>query len=260
VAPFNDIEAVEAIMKRQSDQVAAMIVEPIPMNMGFIPPKPDFLDGLREVCDNHGTILIFDEIKTCGKFYSGASAHYNVRPDMVILGKAIAGGLPLSVIGGKNEIMNRVTPGVLAHAGTFNSNPLCVQAALTSLTEVLTREAMNHATDLAERLANGYRDVVEDKQIEARVQGVGLSGTIMFTDRDVVDWRTFLRCSVGKWFSYYLSMLNRHVVPSGTGHDEQWTVSVQHSREDVDANIEAFKQVAGIVKRFDETMPVVEAI
>ena len=260
VAPFNDIEAVEELMRRNSGEIAAIILEPIPMNMGFVPPRPGFLKGLREICDRYDSVLIFDEIKTCGKFYGGASKHYGVTPDLLILGKAIAGGLPLSAIGGKREVMRGIAPGVLAHAGTFNSNPLCVEAALTSLTKVLTEGAMNHAGRLGDRLARGYKDVIHDSGLEARVQAVGLSGTVLFTDQDVTDWRSFLRCSVGKWFSYYLGMLNRHVIPSGTGSDEQWTVSVQHTKEDIEANIDAFNEVSSIVRRFDESMPVVEAI
>jgi len=260
VAPFNDLEAVEELMKSRRDEVAAIILEPIPMNMGFVPPRIGFLEGLRDISSHYGSVLIFDEIKTCGKFYGGASKHYGVTPDLAILGKAIAGGLPLSAIGGKREIMEGITPGVLAHAGTFNSNPLCVEAALTSLTRVLTEEAMNHASILGDRLSTGYRDIIQDAKLEALVQAVGLSGTILFTGQEVIDWRSFLRCSVGKWFSYYLSMLNRHIIPSGTGSDEQWTVSVQHSQDDIDANIDAFKEAAGIVRKSDERMPMVEAI
>ncbi|WP_455284414.1 aspartate aminotransferase family protein [[Eubacterium] cellulosolvens] len=260
VAPFNNLEAVEELMRRHGGEVAAIILEPIPMNMGFVPPSPRFLEGLRETCDQYGALLVFDEIKTCGKFYGGASKHYGVAPDLLILGKAIAGGLPLSAIGGKREILERIAPGVLAHAGTFNSNPLCVEAALVSLSKILTEEAMNRASGLGERLAQGYRDVIQDTKLVARVQAIGLSGTILFTDREVTDWRSFLRCSVGKWFSYYVSMLNRRVIPSGTGSDEQWTVSVQHTKEDIEANIDAFNEVASIVRRFDESMPVVEAL
>jgi glutamate-1-semialdehyde 2,1-aminomutase len=260
VAPFNNLEAVEELMKRQSDQVAVIILEPIPMNMGFVTPRPGFLEGLRRVCDQYGSLLVFDEIKTCGKFYGGASKHYGVTPDLMTLGKAIAGGLPLSAIGGRKEIMEQIAPGILAHAGTFNSNPLCIESALTSLTKILTKESMNRAAKLGEKLARGYRDVIEDKKLEAKVQAGGLSGTVLFTDQEVVDWRTFLRCSVGKWYSYYVSMLNRRVIPSGTGSDEQWTVSVQHTNEEIDAHITAFEEVADVVKSFKETMPVVEAI
>jgi glutamate-1-semialdehyde 2,1-aminomutase len=259
-APFNDLEAVEQLMRRHRGEVATVILEPIPMNMGFVPPGPGFLKGLREICDHHDSVLIFDEIKTCGKFYGGASKHYGVVPDLMILGKAIAGGLPLSAIGGKSKIMEKIAPGVLAHAGTFNSNPLCVEAALVSLGRILTEEAMNYASGLGEKLAQGCREVIQDAKLQARVQAIGLSGTILFTDREVTDWRSFLRCSVGKWFSYYLSMLNRHVIPSGTGSDEQWTVSVQHTKGDIEENVEAFREVADIIRRFDESMPVVEAI
>ena len=117
VAPFNDLAAVEEIVRSNSANVAGMILEPIPMNMGFILPKPGFLEGLRKLADDYGFVLIFDEIKTCGKFYGGMRDFVNVQPDLITLGKAIGGGVPIAGVAGKRKIMETIVPGVVSHAG-----------------------------------------------------------------------------------------------------------------------------------------------
>lgn len=260
VAPFNDLEAVEELMRREGNEVAAIILEPIPMNMGFVPPKPGFLEGLRCLCDEYGSLLIFDEVKTCGKFYGGAQARFGVRADLVALGKALAGGLPLSAVGGRRDVMEALVPGVVSHAGTFNANPLSVTAGLVTLREILTEAALAQASRLGEELAKGYRDILKDAGLKAVVQWMGISGNIFFTEGPVENWRDFLRCDVGKWWAYYLGMLNQGVIPEATGPDEQWTVSVLHTQEDVNAALEAFKQVIALLKQFELRLPIVEAI
>ncbi len=260
VAPFNDLEATRRIAETHRDDLAAIILEPIAMNMGFVPGKPDFIRGLRKIADVTGAVLIFDEVKTCGKFFHGISDYYHVEPDMKTMGKAVAGGYPLSVIGGRREIMERIVPGVLSHAGTFNSNPLCVRAAIVTLKEILTEDAFRRLDRLGSILAKGYEDLVKDRRIMAQVQWAGLSGTIMFTDREVLDWRSFQSIDVGKWFAYWLAMLNRGIIPCGTGPDEQWTISVAHTEEDVQKHLQAFGQAAKVVQATSESLPIVEAV
>jgi glutamate-1-semialdehyde 2,1-aminomutase len=261
VAPFNDLEAVEAIMKAHGNEVAGIILEPIPMNMGYVLPKPGFLKGLRDLADEYNSVLIFDEVKTCGKFYRGAAWQYKVKPDLVTMAKAIAGGYPLSVVAGKKEIMKCVVPGLVSHAGTFNSNPLVITAGLVTLSKVLTEEAMNKATKLSEMLAKGYEDIIKDTKIPVIVQWAGLSGTVHFTKaKRVEDWRSFLTSDVSRWFLYSVVMMNRGIIPMAPGPDEQWTVSVQHTKEDIEKHLEVFKQVAEYVRKLDIDMPMVEAL
>ncbi len=261
VAPFNDLEAVETIMRTHGNDVAGIILEPIPMNMGYILPKPGFLQGIRDLANEYNSVLIFDEVKTSGKFYGGAAGHFKVKPDLVTMAKAIAGGYPLSLVGGKKEIMRSVVPGVVSHAGTFNSNPLCITAGLVTLSEILTEEAMSKATKLSETLAKGYMEIIEDTKIQVIVQWAGTSGTCHFTKvKKIEDWRSFLTSDVARWYLYLIVMMNRGIIPMAPGPDEQWTVSVQHTKEDIEQHLEVFRQVAEHVRKMDIEMPMVEAV
>jgi len=260
VAPFNNLEAVEEIVRRNSSDIAGMILEPIPMNMGFVLPKPGFLEGLRKVADEHNFVLIFDEIKTCGKFYGGISEYVNVKADLITLGKAIGGGVPISAIAGKREIMETIVPGVVSHAGTFNSNPLCVAAGIATLSRVLTRAAMNKATRFSDTLSKAYQDIIEDEGLVAQMSQAGVSGAIAFSSKPVTDWRSFQACDTGKWFAYCFAMMNRGIIPAGPSPDEQWTVSVVHTKDEIEEHIEAFKEVAPYVKTYAKKAEIVEAI
>ncbi len=260
IAPFNDLNACETLIRRYGEDLATIILEPIPMNMGFVLPEKGFLEGLRRLADEFGCLLFFDEIKTCGKFYRGAADHFKVKPDLCTMGKAIAGGFPLSVIAGSRKVMETIVPGQVSHAGTFNSNPLSVRAAIVTLRDILTEAGFNHVEKLGERLARGYADVVRDRKLDAQVQWTGLSGTIHFSKQPVKNWRTFLKTDTATWYLFYLSMLNRGIIPTGTGPDEQWTVSVQHTVEEVDRAVEGFQKVADSLKTVKESMPLVEAL
>lgn len=262
IAPFNDLEAVEAVMEKHGNEVAAIILEPIPMNMGYILPKPGFLKGLRKIADEYNSVLIFDEVKTSGKFYRGATGHFKVKPDLLTMAKAIAGGYPLSLVAGKKDIMNSVVPGTVSHAGTFNSNSLSIAAGIVTLSKILTEKAMNDATKLSERLAKGYEDIIEDANINAIVQWAGTSGTVHFTKaKKIENWRDFITTiDVARWYLYTVVMMNRGIVPSALGPDEQWTISVQHTKKDIERHLEVFKEVAGYVRKLDLEMPMVEAI
>jgi len=260
VAPFNDLAATEVVTRGHEDDVAALILEPIPMNMGFVLPKPGFLEGLRKMCDRIGALLIFDEVKTSGKFYGGAEEAFGVRPDMKVVGKAIGGGFPIAAVTGRADILDSVEPGVVSHAGTFNSNPFSVAAARTTLEEILTRGAMEAAAKLGDRLGRGYRDTLADRKVQGHAQFKGISGTVAFGPAPVVDWRTFLDLDVGRWSGYYAAMMNRGIIPMATGPDEQWTVSVQHAVADIDAHLEAFDAVARLLPSFHAAFSLVESV
>lgn len=260
IAPFNNLEAVNELMHENVDQVAGIILEPIPMNMGFIMPQKGFLEGLRKICDEYGCLLIFDEVKTCGKFYGGAEDAFHVKPDLKVMGKAVAGGLPLSVLAGKRPIMEQIVPGQIAHAGTFNANPLSVTAGIVTLTEILTKEKMGFVSELGNTLGKGCVEILEGVKVRATTQFLGLSGTIHFGVDRVANWRDFLEVDFGKWYTMYAAMLNRGIIPMGTGPDEQWTISVQHSKEDVEKYLEAFKEVAKEISQPSQAVPLVEAL
>ena len=251
---------IEQLVRKNSADIAGMILEPIPMNMGYVLPKRGFLEGLRKLADDNRFILIFDEIKTCGKLYGGISEYENVKPDLITLGKAIGGGVPISAIAGKKEIMETIVPGVVSHAGTFNSNPLCVAAGIVTLSKVLTRNAMSKATELSNTLAKGYSDIIKDEGLVAQMSNAGISGAIAFSPKPVTDWRAFQACDTGKWFAYCFAMMNHGIIPAGPSPDEQWTVSVMHTKEEIEEHLEAFKTVAPYVKNYAGKAEIAEAV
>jgi len=231
---------VEILLSEHPDEVAAVILEPVAMNIGLVPADKEFMWGLRRLCDEYGVVLIFDEVKTSGKLYGGAEEYYGVRPDMKTMAKAVAGGYPLSIIGGRREIMEEVGPGKIPHAGTFNSNPLAVDAAIATLTEALTRDAMDRTIRLNEELARAYSDILGDAGVPHNIKVFGNSATVFFTENEIKNWHDFLRFNhVGMWWAYFIAMMNRGVVPTAPGYDEQWTISVQHTEEDIEKTIEA---------------------
>jgi glutamate-1-semialdehyde 2,1-aminomutase len=244
VAPFNDLAATERIAREHADDLAAIIAEPIPMNMGFILPEEGFFPGLRELCDRLGALLILDEIKTGAKYPHGGAARVGVRADLITLGKSIACGVPLSAIAAGPGILDEVGPRKVAHAGTYNSNPLAMAACLASLDHILTEGGLERSARLNARLAKGYGEVFDDAGVTAHVAADGVSGTVVFADHPVRNWRDFLTVDGDRSMLYYYLCLNKGLIPSGTGPDEQWTISVQHSDADVDRHLEILGTVA----------------
>jgi len=251
---------VEALATEHADDIAGIILEPVPMNMGYVHPKPGFLDGLRRIATEIGALLIFDEVKTCGKWYGGAEEAFGVTPDVKVLGKSIAGGFPLAAVGGTTSIMDQIVPGQIGHAGTFNANPLSISAGLVTMTKILTRAGIRHAQQIGDDLAKGYRDIIRDHGLSMVVQSGGISGTVHFARGAVTDWRSFQDVDVGRWWGYYTAMLNRGIVPMATGPDEQWTSSVAHTKADVARHLDAFEDVAESMKRGRAEMSLVEAV
>ncbi|MFZ0700175.1 MAG: aspartate aminotransferase family protein [Thermoplasmata archaeon] len=244
VAPFNDLEATRAIVREHTHDLAAVITEPIPMNMGFVLPEPGFLPGIRELCDEVGSLLIFDEIKTGAKYPHGGAGRLGVRPDLTTLGKSIACGVPLSAIASREGILDQVGPRKVAHAGTYNSNPLAMAVCLASLDYILTDDALAHCGRLNDRLARGYQEILQDGHVTAHVSHDGPSGTVYFSDHPVRNWRDFLTVDGDRSMRYYYLCLNRGLIPSGTGPDEQWTLSVQHTEQDVNRHLEVLSAIA----------------
>ncbi len=249
VAPYNDLEATEKIMREQGNEIAGVIIEPIAMNMGVVIPDKEFMKGLKELTEEYNSLLIFDEVKTSGKFLRGAQDYFGIRGDIMVVAKSIAGGYPLSAVLARREIFDVVGPNKTAHGGTFNSNILSVSAAYITLTKILTEDGLRHAQQLSQELARGYEDILQDSGIEAHVSHIATSGTIYFCKEPVKNWRDFLRYSnFGRWYAWIMRMLVRGVIPQALGFDEQWTVSVQHSEEDVEKTLEAMKHSVREIK------------
>ena len=193
LAPYNDLEAVEALLREHDGQVAAIIVEPVAGNMGCIPPQPGFLEGLKAACAAHGTLLIFDEVMTGFRLAAGGAAEvYGVTPDMVCFGKVIGGGLPVGAFAARREIMAHLAPeGPVYQAGTLSGNPLAMSAGFTLLSELHAHPEVY--TGLAKRgasLARGIRDVMTEKSIPHQVNQVGSMLSLHLCDAPVVDFET----------------------------------------------------------------------
>ena len=248
IAPYNDLEATRANAREHAEDVAAIIVEPIAMNMGFILPEEGFLPGLRELADELGALLVFDEIKTGAKYAHGGAGRMGVRPDLMLMGKSIACGSPLSAIAARKGVMENVGPRKIAHSGTFNSNPISMACAIATLDHVLTEENLAHAARLNGKLAKGYGEIFRDHHVTAHVAADGPSGTVFFSDHPVRDWRSFLTVDGERSMLYYYACLNKGLIPSGTGPDEQWTVSVVHTDAEVERHLSVLDGVADQLK------------
>jgi glutamate-1-semialdehyde 2,1-aminomutase len=249
VAQFNDLESVRARFEENLNEVACVIVEPIMLNMGVTEPLPDFLPGLRALCDEYNALLIFDEVKTGVKIApGGATEHYKVRPDIACLAKAIGGGLPLAAFGASAEIMEELNSLRVIHVGTYASNPITLAAADVTLREILTDDVYPRVFALNRRLVDGYGAIIREHTLPFYANGVGSMGTINFKKdvmRDYRDWVVLDRRASHAW---YLGMLNEGILPQPPGPDEQWTISVQHTEADVEAHLKAFAKVAPLLK------------
>src|SRR5258708_10015749 len=157
IATFNDLASVERRFKENPGEIAAIILEPILMNVGLCMPQPGFLEGLREIATRNGALLIFDEVKTGAQLgWGGASEYFGVTPDMICLAKSIGGGLPLAAFGTHKSVMDLISQHKVFHGGTYNTNPVSMAAGLATFREVLTRENYTHVDKLSKKLTEGY--------------------------------------------------------------------------------------------------------
>jgi glutamate-1-semialdehyde 2,1-aminomutase len=237
IVPFNDVEALEATLAEHGDRIGALIMEPVMMNAGIILPMPGYLEKVRELCTKHNVVLIFDEVKTGVTIAAGgATEYFGVQPDMVTLAKAIGGGTPVGAFGGSAAVMDEIASGVTA-VGTFNGNPLSMAAGLATLTEVLTDEAYGYLKGLGTRLAQGCQKVLDDAGIPAVTTDLGCKGSVTFRDRPLERYRDYYEIDDSVFDAYWYWVVNRGIYQT-PGKEEQWTISVQHTEEDIDKTID----------------------
>lgn len=242
VVQFNDLDQMRAAFDMNEGGVAGVIVEPAMTNGGVIPPDPGYLEGLRSLTTEKGAVLIFDEVKLgCRIAPGGATEYWGVKADLVTLAKAIGGGVPVGAFGGRRDLMELVSPlGPMIHFGTYNANPLGMAAGLACLTRVMTDDAYKEMTRLATMLADGQRTIVADLGIRAHVVQVQTLGGIFFgIDGQPRNFREAARCDVGAWDDYWFGMLNRGVIPMGSAWFEEWSISAQHTEDDIVRTLEA---------------------
>jgi glutamate-1-semialdehyde 2,1-aminomutase len=252
VVGFNDLGAVERALEEHPGEVAGMIVEPIMMNAGIIPPDPGYLMALRDLLHAHGALLTFDEVKTgLTTGPGGVTASSGVQPDLVCLAKALGGGTPTAAIGGTAAVMALIGDGRYEQVGTFNGNPLAMAATRAALTEVLTPEAYAHLARLSEAMRVGVEQVIGEYNLPWHVVTAGAKGCITFLPDRVRNFRDFLRIDGRLGQAHWLVQHNGQVFLPPWGKVEQWLLSVQHDDADIERFIGNFATLAHAVTRFD---------
>jgi glutamate-1-semialdehyde 2,1-aminomutase len=245
VATWNDAEGVRQILERHAKDVAAVIVEPVMMNVGVMAPRDGFLQELRGLCDQFGCLLVFDEVKTGAKLaWGGAQERYGVKADIVCLAKAIGGGLPLGAFGSRRKIMDEIASFRSFHAGTYASNPLATTACITALERVLTREVFPRVSALSQALADGHNRIIKKYDHPWCAVSAGCNGTVYWRPTPPTNYREWLDQDFEAFWRYWHMNLNRGVIPQAQCYDEQWTVSALHTGKDVDRMLEVFDEIA----------------
>ncbi len=245
VLPYNNASALEAAFSAQGGQIAAVIVEPIVGNMGCVPPRPEFVQALRELTRRHDALLIFDEVITGFRVaYGGAQSLLGVQPDLTTLGKIIGGGLPMGAYGGRADIMDHVLPaGKVFQAGTLSGNPLATAAGIATLSVLRDSNPYPELDCLAARLAAGFDQAVAAAGLPHTIARVGSMMTLFFNSQPVIDWDTAAKSDARRYARFFWGMIDRgFYLPCS--QFEAMFLSTAHTEREVDATIAAAKEVA----------------
>ncbi|MCI1776880.1 MAG: glutamate-1-semialdehyde 2,1-aminomutase [Paenibacillus lautus] len=237
--PYNGLESVQLAFERFGEEIAAVIVEPVAGNMGVVPPQPGFLEGLRKVTSDYGSILIFDEVMTGFRVdLNCAQGRYGVTPDLTCLGKVIGGGLPVGAYGGKRELMDQIAPaGPIYQAGTLSGNPLAMAAGYTTL-KLLTPAVYEQLEERGARLQAGFERNAKEFGVPLTINRIGSMVCPFFTNTTVVDFDTAKTSDLDRFRRYFAAMVQEGVsVPPS--QFEGMFISAAHTVEDIDGTIEA---------------------
>ena len=243
--PFNNSDAVKTLFSEIGDQIAAIIVEPVAGNMNCIPPQAGFLETLRECCDEHKSVLIFDEVMTGFRTaLGGAQAVYKVKPDLTTLGKVIGGGLPVGAFGGRSDIMEAIAPtGPVYQAGTLSGNPLAMAAGLAMLEAVSEPGFFDTLGKKTAKLVNGLKAVADQANIPFTFNQVGGMFGFFFTDApNVSTYEQVMACDQERFKKFYHGMLNEGVYLAPSAFEAGF-VSMAHTDTEINATIQAAKKV-----------------
>jgi glutamate-1-semialdehyde 2,1-aminomutase len=241
--PYNGVEALRECFHAQGSEIAAVIVEPVAGNMGCVPPAPGFLEAIVELCAAHGAVSIFDEVITgCRLAAGGAQERFGLRPDLTCLGKAVGGGMPLAVYGGKRAILERVAPlGPVYQAGTLSGNPLAVTAGLATLAELGTA-SYARLEELGARLEQGLVRAVADAKVTATVQRVGSMLTLFFHPGPVRSWSDAKNADVARFGAWHRALIERGIYWPPAQFEAAF-VSLAHDEQAIDHTL----KMAGVV-------------
>jgi glutamate-1-semialdehyde 2,1-aminomutase len=245
IVPFNDLEALECVFADHPGQIAGMILEPMMMNAGIIPPQPGYLEGVREITRRYGALLTFDEVKTGLVVHPGGVTQlFGVQPDIVCLAKALGGGVPCGAIGGTADVMHAITDGRYDQVGTFNGNPLTMAAARAVLTEVLTPDTYGRAEAIGKRMLAGSMQALADHGQPSYGAVFGFKGSVVFHDKPATNYREFLAISTALSHCHFLVQHNGGVFLPPWGKSESWTLCVAHDDADGDRYVSNVAKLA----------------
>jgi glutamate-1-semialdehyde 2,1-aminomutase len=239
---FNNIAEVQQIFSEYKDQIACIIVEPVAGNMNCIPPVEGFLEGLREVCDEHKSVLIFDEVMTGFRVaLGGAQAHYNIVPDLTTLGKVIGGGMPVGAFGGKKEIMDYIAPvGPVYQAGTLSGNPIAMAAGLAALNELSHGDKHEKLSASTEKLAMGLKAAAERNGVSLSINYVGAMFGFFFTDSQepITTYEQATNCDTEKFKHFFHLMLEEGIYLAPSAYETGF-LSTAHSDKIIELTLTA---------------------
>ena len=240
--PYNDLEGVKYAFEQFGKEIAAVIVEPVAGNMGVVPPLPGFLQGLRDITTEHGSLLIFDEVMTGFRVgYHCAQGYYNIIPDITCLGKVIGGGLPVGAYGGKAEIMENIAPsGPIYQAGTLSGNPLAMTAGYETLRQ-LTPEHYHEFERKGDRLEAGIKAAATKLNVPITVNRAGSMIGFFFTNEKVINFETAKSSNLDFFASYYREMAEQGVFLPPSQYEGLF-LSTEHSDEDIEKTLQAIEQ------------------
>ncbi|MDX6380073.1 MAG: glutamate-semialdehyde -aminomutase [Rubrobacteraceae bacterium] len=243
VLPYNNLGAVERLFEERGEEIAAVILEPVCGNMGCVPPVEGYLEGLREITQRYGTVLIFDEVMTGFRLVrGGAQERYGVTPDMTCLGKIIGGGLPVGAFGGRREIMQQVAPsGPIYQAGTLSGNPLAMTAGLTTLRATGEPGFYKRLEELGERWRRGMREVASEGDVPFTINQVGSMVSIFFTEGPVTDFESAARSDTRVFKDFFWHMLRRGIYLAPSQYEAGF-ISVAHSEQNLEKTFEAARE------------------
>jgi glutamate-1-semialdehyde 2,1-aminomutase len=239
--PWNNGEILEKTIRDCAHELAAVITEPVMMNVGTIPPEEGYLQRIRELTEKNDIVMILDEIISGFRLApGGAQEFYGVKPDLATYAKALAAGFPISAVAGKQEIMENARPGRVSFSGTYHANPMCIAAAQATLEELTANngEAYRHLSKLGRLLQDGIEKAINETSSQAIIQGVGAGGfQIYFTElKKIRDYREFASCDSKKYLRFHKELIKRGIY-THPGQNEHWFVSTAHSEEDINRTL-----------------------
>jgi len=244
VLRYNDPAMLKAALDQCGEQIACVIAEPVVGNMGCVKSTRPFRAALRDLTEEHGALLIFDEVMTGFRVaYGGAQELFDIRPDLTTLGKVLGGGLPVGAYGGRADIMEHVMPaGKVYQAGTLSGNPLATAAGIATLTQLRQPGTYQRLQRLSSRLANGLADAAERTSVPHQLECVGAMLTLFFSDEPVTDWDVAAKCDTDRYAKFFWGMVERGVYLPCSQYEAMF-VSLAHTEEDIDATIAAAAEV-----------------